>query len=527
MDSGLSHHINGNGSDGDPAIQVNPDYVDLGTLGPNESNAKPFTIKSVGSNNSILRVSGIDIEEEFRFDEAGKEHNASGTFTLTATDGDFSFLLPKGKEREIVATCTPEHPGEYETLLTVRSDDDGSPATPVILVCKNVAPELEITPDPLDMGTINVGCERDNWVTMCNVGNADLRVDDIRQLNDIFSIDPPRLPFTLEPGECEEMNITFTPEAQDDYVGIIEVDSNEAVGTRQAVQWGSGLVPQSFHQELVLEANPMTDIVFYVDQSVSMENDQEELAENFWSFIEWLSPYTPDWQIAVVTNDDGCTETGPMTPATANYMSKFGEAAMNGAFGSNTERGLEIVYNTAKKSFNGECGGDVGLFREGSLAHIVMVSDEPDQSPRGWEFTYDEIVRMKGGDPDLVKFSAVIGPVPGGCTEESDDGIIHEAGPGTGYKEAVLASGGVESSICSDWAQNVAILASTFKAPKGIELENDPDPFTIQVDLNGTPFTAWTYDGDSNSIVFNAGVSDTLQDGDRFDVYYSQPTGCD
>lgn len=507
---------------GDPAIRVTPDSLDLGALGPGEVGTGSFAIMSVGSDSSVLKVTDIAFDETVWIDIDGETFAGDGAFTIMPPDGDASFLLPEGRQSEVVVTCAPAHAGDYETLITVHSNDDNNPAVPVVVRCNGLMPELEISPDPFDMGTLNVGCEHTGQVMLRNVGNADLVITSVQEDNEVFTLEVPRLPMTLAPDEFGELDLTFAPNTATDYIGVITVDSNEAEGTREAVQWGTGLVPRSFVDSYYLEANPMADIIFYVDQSLSMENDQVELSDNLSRFIEGLSPYTPDWQIAVVTNDDGCTETGSMTPLTPGYMDLFRNAAMNGEFGDNTERGLEIAYQAAAHSQAGEC--NEGLLREGALAHFIMVSDEADQSPRGWQFTVDEVTATKG-DESLVKFSAVAGPLPSGCTEEDDGETVHEAAAGTGYYEAVQNTGGVFLSLCSDWAENVAILASSFTAPTSYALSNRPDPFTIAVEVNDIVVRDWTYSSANNSVVFNELARPV--EGDRIDIAYSEPYGCD
>lgn len=522
MDSGLYTDNKIDDMFGNPAIRVTPDSLDLGALGPGELGTGSFAIMSVGSESSVLKVSDITINETVWTDIDGMSLASDGVFSIMPPDGDVSFLLPEGRQSEVVVKCAPEHAGDYETLITVHSNDDNSPAVPVVVRCSGLMPELSIAPNPFDMGTLNVGCEHTGQVTLRNIGNADLVITSVVEDNEVFALAPPRLPMTLAPDEFEELDLTFAPRAATDYIGVITADSNEALGRRSAVQWGTGIVPRSFVDSYLLEANPMADIVFYVDQSPSMDNDQEELSDNLSRFIEGLSPYTPDWQIAVVTNDDGCTETGIMTPLTPGYMDLFRNASMNGEFGGNTERGLEIAYQAATHSQAGEC--NEGLLRDGALAHFIMVSDEADQSPRGWQFTVDEVTAVKG-DKSLVKFSAVAGPVPSGCTEEDDGETVHQASAGTGYYEAVQNTGGVFLSLCSDWAENVAILASSFTAPTSYALSNRPDPFTIVVEVNDIVVRDWVYSSSNNAITFNEPAQPV--EGDRIDIAYSEPYGCD
>ncbi|MBI1907995.1 choice-of-anchor D domain-containing protein, partial [Candidatus Uhrbacteria bacterium] len=499
-------HTDLNGANGDPAIKVTPGRLDFGALGPNETRALPFTVQSVGTDNSILRVSGIRLE-------------ADGAYALMTADGDLSFLLPEGKEREVVATFAPEHPGRFATTAAVYSDDDGNEVVYVDLVGEGIMPELQITPDPLDYGTVNVSCARDNEVVLTNVGNAELEVTAIRESEGTFTItDLPRLPFTLDPGEAETVGIRFAPDDEDDEIGILAVDSNEAVGTREAVQKGDGHVPQRYEQTWVLAAIPKVDMLFTIDESVSMDDDQAALADNISTFIDLLSPYMPDWQIMVVKEDGGCSASGVLTPDVPDYVERFREAATEGGGGTYTEAGLTLATNAVAQSAPGAC--NEGFVRPDAQLHVIMVSDEPEHSEYAWDHYVNGLSAVKG-DELLLKMSAIVGDVPGGCS--TSDNV---AAPGTGYREAALATGGLFLSICSDWGENVEALASASVRKEQFDLSDPADPFTIRVTRNGAEETGtWAYDGSANAVVFQEPYVPT--DGDTIAIAYSEPTTCD
>ena len=54
-----------------------------------------------------------------------------------------------------------------------------------------------------------------------------------------------------------------------------------------------------------------------------MDDDAALLASNFSSFINELSNYSNDWQIAIVNQDNGCNNTGILTENTHNYQTIF------------------------------------------------------------------------------------------------------------------------------------------------------------------------------------------------------------
>jgi hypothetical protein len=148
-----------------------------------------------------------------------------------------------------------------------------------------------------------------------------------------------------------------------------------------------------------------------------------------------------------------------------------------------------------------------------------MVSDEPEQSWGSWDSYVNQVVAKKG-DASKVKFSAIAGDYPSGCTSGSNS-----AEYGRGYYEAVADTAGLYLSICSTWSTNVSALADASITETTFALTHTPDPSTITVDVNGTPSSGWTYDSASNSVVFND--SHACEGGDAITVNYSALASCD
>jgi hypothetical protein len=149
-----------------------------------------------------------------------------------------------------------------------------------------------------------------------------------------------------------------------------------------------------------------------------------------------------------------------------------------------------------------------------------MVSDEPEQSRGGWE-SYVNAVIAKKGDASLVKFSAVAGPVPGGCS-----GGGNSAEAGTGYDEAVDSTGGVFLSICSDWSTSVEALADASVTVFTFELTRNAADSTIVVTVNGREArSGWSYDAATNAVVFEEGSAPA--EGDVVVVTYAGLASCD
>ncbi len=489
-----------------PIIDVTPDNLDFGSVGDGESVTMTFTVNNVGPEGSLLNVSGIDLSG------TGAE-----SFTLLTDPLDFS-LEAGGAGQDIDVAFTPFGANPTAQAI-VHSDDAATPNSAVDLIGSSTVPELQISPDPLDMGTTYIGCDKENVVTLTNVGTDTLDISDIAESGGggtIVISSVGSLPISLEPGASTDVGLLFTPNRVDTFNATLSVTSNEPRGVRTADQTGDGQYGHDYTDDFEVPTNPPSDIIFFVDQSCSMDDDAASLASNFSSFITQLSTYTSNWHVMVVNNDNGCSSSGILTSATSGYESRF-EAAVTSGGGIWTEAGLTVTSTGVDKTDSTEC--NAGFLRTDALLHVIMVSDEPEQSLGSWDSYVTQVIAKKG-DSTKVKFSAIAGDKPSGCTSASDS-----AEYGRGYYEAATATSGLFLSLCSNWASNVSALADASITETTFELTHTPDPSTITVDVNGAPEGAWTYDPASNAVVFND--ANAAQGGDVIEINYSALASCD
>lgn len=487
-----------------PMIQVEPPLLDFGALGDGEVATQTFTVSNIGPEESVLDVSDIRIG------------GADGGYSILS-ETEFS-LFGGAPGREVEVAFTPEGANEQTAEAIVDSNDAEQPHVTVDLVGQGLVPELQIEPDPLDMGTTYVGCDKDNELTLTNVGTDTLIISSIEQRGAEFVFtNLNSLPLELEPGEDATLQLLFVPPREGDFSSEVVVESNEPIGTRVATQSGTGEYAGEYTDDWEVPTDPPSDIVFAVDQSCSMDDDQRALADNFSTFISTLSTYTTDWRIMVVNDDDGCNNSGVLTNSTSNYESRFSTAVSAGG-GMWTEALLTVTSDAIDKTDSGDCNQN--FLRPDAMLHIIMVSDEPEQSFRSWEFYVDAVIAKKG-DASKVKFSAIAGPYPTGCNDRNNS-----AEYGSGYYEAVNYTGGEYLSICDDFGASVEALADASITMSTFTLSHTPAPETIVVSVNGTPTSAgWNYDSATNSIVFDPAFVPV--EGDAVEATYSAIANCD
>jgi hypothetical protein len=260
----------------------------------------------------------------------------------------------------------------------------------------------------------------------------------------------------------------------------------------------------TFYQEVT----DKVDILWVVDNSLSMGDEQEELGSKISSFIDAVAGTDLDWQMGVVTTDmeddtqSGRLQGGPLiiTPATANYENKFYKLVK--------EAGIDAAIQALTAPLAD--GYNAGFLRDEAKLSVVYLSDENDCTNRGSLASYDgaacydhsdlltpmsdlidEYDEIKG-DSRMIVSSIVGPPISAGCV-----GAV----PGPRDETMADAFGGIKASICEsdfsgileDLGLQSAGLYTSFRlsyaaVPESIEVYVN-DVSVASSDTNG-----WTYD---------------------------------
>lgn len=464
-------------NDASPDIVVSPGTLDFGAV--------PFA----GSTTGVVRIDNLG---DAALSVEDLVFSGDGAFTLAA---DFQDLwIPAGSGEDLALLYSPVN-AEDAGWVTVYSNDPDEPALPVALLGRGAFPQLEIAPNPLDLGAVEL-CEADaRWVELRNVGEDDLELTQLLVSGEGLSLlEGPELPVSLAPGEVALAQVGFEPLRASGVAGELWVDSNDPAGARKADLQATGVVDglveatDTFRQPDGPWAR--TDLMFFIDRSCSMGDDEANLVSNIGLLADQLDRAASDWQIMVTIDDNGCHEGDFITPETEDVVGAF-RSALATAPGDFTEAGLTIAAEGLERSVGGGC--NQGFLREDSKTLVVMLSDEPEQSPDPWQ---DYVARMQAAS-DSVGIVAVVGDLPHGCTT---------AEAGSGYVEAADATGGMFLSICSaDWGDYFDVVGelATGEPSDRFVLSHDPEPATIEVLVDGTTERGWTFEAESRTVVLD------------------------
>lgn len=227
------------------------------------------------------------------------------------------------------------------------------------------------------------------------------------------------------------------------------------------------------------------DFLFAIDNSASMRDEQENLAQSFPGFIRVMQQVlgSKDVHIMVVgTGGDREDEDDPALDAEAceeiqgagrrtntegvdcgiqgglAFMSTgqpdlegtFSCAAQVGTDGSAREEPMDAVLAATSAALNGPGRCNAGFLREDALLVVTVISDEEDERSSGEPEDWRRILLdVKGGDPDALVLLGLVGDnnVDGGllggpCRAADADGAPR-------LQELVDTASGVLGSVCA------------------------------------------------------------------------------
>jgi hypothetical protein len=284
------------------------------------------------------------------------------------------------------------------------------------------------------------------------------------------------------------------------------------------------------------------DILWVVDNSSSMNEEQAKVTAAAAAFIHQLESAEMDFHLGVVSTDadwnnpnagilqgtprvltSECRDDGNADDCT--YSAQFQQRVLQGVSGSDKEKGLQAALKAVTEPV--VLNQNEGFLRDDALLMVIVVSDENDCSDDGnlgatssGESCYEnydlltpvaDLVRgfrrVKQGTLGSVVLSGIVGP---DVVENCDNTV-----PGKRYRTAIQMLGGIEADICLlDYApvmESMGIQAADLVTI--FQLGHAADPATIKVSVDPLDESAfdvvadeangWTYLEDFAQIQFN------------------------
>jgi hypothetical protein len=302
------------------------------------------------------------------------------------------------------------------------------------------------------------------------------------------------------------------------------------VGVLAACKQDTGITERTGEDSWVQAPTNEVDILFVIDNSHSMAEEQALTASGFTSFITQIEETGTDFHVAAITTsfDDADVDKGKflgeptvLTLDTSDYVAKFAERVQVGTTGSDLESGLEASEYALSSLMT--TGYNTGFLRSSAYLLLIVVSDENDCSDEGalgpdanntdcYDPEQDDLLvpvsqyadsfKNLKDDSAMVQVGMIIGP---NASEGCDT-----AAPGFRYMEFAGLMGGLVGSICDadysdilyDLGLNATGLVTSF------ELSDVAQPETLQVwvdeiEVFEDTINGWTYDAETNYLTFH------------------------
>jgi hypothetical protein len=553
---------------------ISPSNANFGLVTPGTVKELPITI----TNNSVTPgevcyLSGIEL-------------GAGSDLAYSIVGGNIveKELQPQESFQVVVRVApTGATPTTLQTLTGQLVFNSTAAAQPQVSVPlrTSVGPScLTVTPDPMDFGTVRVGCSSAsrtfNVYNTCST-NVTLTRFSLQAAGgqpaggancsgtnacpEFFITQSPNIPtagLTLVPGggAMVTFQARYRPIDVGGDSGAVAID---ALQNGQSITYlvglqgrgdTTGVQVDTYTQDL----RPKADILLVADDSCSMQDKQMALAANFNSFIQYAVAANVDYQIGVTSTTETtptcspgpfgqsiCTHgsiayggrlaqdgpTGlkfvkPTTPMVSTVFSRLVNVGTNGAA---TEAALATAVLALTPPILSS--DNAGFLRSDANLAVVVVSDATDQSSQPVSYYQNLLVNVKGFQRlSYFTFSAItprLRTPPSQCSYDDVNGSNSAR-----YDPVVQYTSGVADEICnSNWStalQNLGRTAFGFRTQ--FYLNNAPDQSMgqIVVKVNGVVIppgpNTWTFDAATNSVKFSPAA--TPPPGVPLDIQYTQ-----
>ncbi len=495
----------GRASDG-CTVSLQPAALDFGALPPGADVTQTVTVR----NTSLVACTLSSVELSTTTASVFSIESAS-TAQLSLRPAETAVLSVRARVPANAAIGA-----NFEGTLRVFTSDVARRQVDVPLTA-TASTCIVLSPSTLDFGATRPFCRTASRTAyLYNTCGVPVTLHSVATTPTPFvALSTPAIPaqgLTLQAGAAPRpLQLTYAPQGEGQHTGAVDLGLSVAGASRQLTLQLRGraaaepLVEERFTQPAVTQ----TDLLFTIDNSCSMQDEQASLAANLSAFLGHATSRNLDFQLGVTTTDDDVTGargrlvSTPTNPKllrrdTPQLQALFAEKVLVGTSGS----GMEMPLSTTVKALTPPLidGPNAGLLRPDAALGVIIVTDAIDQSPEPLSAYVDRLLGVKGDAQRFLVSVSVVGPftaMPGCASEGQLD---------TGrFRTLVDQSGGVRAEICTtQWAQDLARIAeATFGARRRFPLSNRPEvsrPISVSVD--GIPAPDAGLDAVTNAIDF-------------------------
>ena len=490
----------------------------LGTFDPGGSDTAPSTGDRIAVTPSVLVWPDISVNDQHASVATFTIYNlGESTVTVSGQDevmGDGVFktdvppllTLEEGESRIVHVTFTPPTQGNYTADVLVQPGEES-----VRLTAYATSPVAEAGDVHLD--AVVLGCTGTGTVGLSNTGSEPLTITSVEVSTDEYEVLD--TPTEVGPGGVSAIALGFTPGGGGERGATLTITTNDPLNPVLAVP----LSVLGYEGERVTESfryapsNP-TDLLFVVEGSPDLEDAYAEATPALDSFVSTIRSTNVDYHLAAVNSADPCPATSHAF-ATRSDTSLQTSAILSLAFAATPGAWDDDLLDEALLSLAATDPGECleGFRREDADLHVIVVSDGP-----------------SAGDvaTQVTTLAGQVAPGAGFRLSALIPGTAECGVPMGDYEGAVRTTGGYLEDVCAaDWTAALQDLATLPPGadPVSYPLAEVPVTSTIEVTVEGAPFTLWSYDRARNSVVFDGDAVPAL--GAEVAIEYVLEVACE
>ncbi|MGV3621087.1 MAG: choice-of-anchor D domain-containing protein [Archangium sp.] len=399
-------------------------------------------------------------------------------------------------------------------LLHISTNASTTPTTDIPLVA-SAEPTCILTPTSVDFGSAPVGCRSaDLPVPVLNTCTSPVTAGGATIMGSTeFSLMTSGIgPLTARSGRT--LTARYLPDALGADEAFIVFSSNENSRVVRHVIPLRGEGSTGTVTERYAVGSPKLDLLFAIDDSPSMTDEQNTLATALASFGMYATANSIDVRFAATTADLASTARGTLrrtsanvpfvSSSTPNAGTELGTLIRLGATG-----GLSSCLTSAAEALSDERRFDsnAGFLRDDAHLGVICLTDSPDSTPNLPPFEFDRLALVRGPQRRDAFSYSVVGPflpmAPSGCTYDGANTSVHDM--------AVAVLSGAREEICNVAPSVGAVLASLVERPargfmvtRAADLSTTP---TVTVDGTAVPASDWTIDAVTGRVTFSAAAA--------------------
>lgn len=477
-------------------LDLSASRMNFGLMPIGFSREKRLTVSNAGTDPCVLTSAAFraPVDPSIALDAA-----ASPVFPRT---------LARGESMELVFTYTPTQPVESKGNFVLVTADPVFPERHVALL-GSAAGYVDVFTEPssLDFGSLRPGCAAaEREVRVFNAGTADVsiaRIDWVSAPSPELRLSPGGLPATVRAGDSRGFDVAFAPTDLGVETSAVQIEITDLPYPIVVPVRAEGSDRPRALDEFSQSERQEVDVLFVIDDSCSMGDEQLALAQSFRNFIRQANLRDVDFHIGVTTTTliplPGAFVGPVLTPATNNLEREFQAQVSVGVMGSGVEQGLDAMAAALNLATLGVAPNQA-FRRETATLVPIIISDEDDQSAAMPVYFLNV---LRNATPRSGYVTAVVSGQRSGCgTSMGGGGAI--AAPR--YEEFVRLTAGYSESICGDWERTLANLGdAAFGLRQVFTLSRDADtrePLIVEIDGRPVPPSAFTYDPANRAIRF-------------------------